>query len=74
MNRGTTNDAIHGRIRLETSGTVVMLPLIQSIIVVISPIGDHAPPLLAAMIMILEKIHLSAGLAIIFKLHLDIGF
>ena len=38
-----------------TSGTEVTLPLTQSIIVVTSPMGDHAPPLLAAMMMILAN-------------------
>ena len=35
------------------------LPFIQSMIVVTSPMGDQAPPLLAAITMILPKIQRS---------------
>ena len=56
---GTIIDIKPGINREDIRGPVVILPFIQSIIVVTSPIGDHAPPLLAAIIIILPYTHLS---------------
>ncbi len=46
---------------------VVTLPFIQSIMVVTSPIGDHAPPELAARMIIPAKNHLSSLSSISFR-------
>ena len=48
---GMTRETIHGNIRYRIRLPAVTLPLIQSMMVVTSPMGDHAPPLLAAMMM-----------------------
>ena len=48
---GTTIHTIEGINRYEINSGVVTLSPIQSIVVVTSPIGDHAPPALAAIII-----------------------
>ena len=47
---GTTIEIIEGTIISEITPAAVITPLFQSIIVVTSPIGEKAPPELAAMI------------------------
>ena len=46
---GMTTETIHGTKSVPISAVEVTLPRIHSMIVVTSPIGDQAPPLLAAM-------------------------
>lgn len=46
---GMTTETIHGTKSVPISAAEVTLPRIHSMIVVTSPIGDQAPPLLAAM-------------------------
>ena len=48
MATGMTTETIDGTIRFTISDVTVTLFAIHSMIVVTSPIGDHAPPLLAA--------------------------
>lgn len=52
----TTTDAIDGNISWESTPPVVIIPLIQSMMVVTSPIGEKAPPALAAIIIMPPKI------------------
>ena len=52
---GTSNETNEGRNVSNIIFPAVMLPFIQSIIVVTSPIGDHAPPAFAARITIPAK-------------------
>ena len=59
MTRGMTSDTRQGSRRLSMSLADETLPFIQSMIVVTSPMGDHAPPLLAAMTIRLAKIQRS---------------
>ena len=56
--RGTTIAIIEGTIRLTMIVEVVSCPPIQSIVVVTSPIGDHAPPALAEITTIPANNHL----------------
>ena len=49
-NSGTATLTSDGRNTRDMTLVVVICPPIQSIVVVTSPIGDHAPPELAAMI------------------------
>ena len=56
---GMITDTRAGRNSLATSRPEVTLPRIQSMMVVTSPMGEKAPPLLAAMTMTLAKIHRS---------------
>ena len=46
---GIATETTHGTKRVYIILPAVTLPRIQSMIVVTSPMGDHAPPLLAAM-------------------------
>ena len=52
-----------GRKSEPMSACEVTLPRIQSMMVVTSPMGDHVPPLLAAMTMMLAKSQRSLRLA-----------
>ena len=52
---GMTTETRHGRICVAMSDPAVTLPRIQSMMVVTSPMGDQAPPLLAAMTITLAK-------------------
>ncbi len=52
-------DTMHGTKSVPIRAAAVTLPRIQSMIVVTSPMGDHAPPLLAAMTIRLAKIQRS---------------
>ena len=61
---GMIIDTRHGRKRLTTRFAAVTLPRIHSMMVVTSPMGDQAPPLLAAMTITLANIHRSFLLAI----------
>ena len=56
---GMITDTRAGRNSLATSRPEVTLPRIQSMMVVTSPMGEKAPPLLAAMTITLAKIHRS---------------
>ena len=57
--RGTTMETRLGMNRFVINGAVLIFPSTQSMIVVTSPIGDQAPPLFAAIIIILANTHLS---------------
>lgn len=59
INTGTKVDTKLGNNSDSTNGREVTFPLTHNIMVVTSPIGDQAPPLFAAMMMILAKSHLS---------------
>ena len=61
--KGTSKEIIQGKIREDIKGNVLTFPRIHNMMVVTSPMGDHAPPLLAAIMIIPEKIHLSDGLS-----------
>lgn len=52
MTAGTITDTSAGRNRAFITPNVLMLPLTHSIMVVTSPIGENAPPLLAATMII----------------------
>ena len=54
---GTNKHAMLGKIKLPTMVVVVSCPPIQSMVVVTSPMGDHAPPALAAMTTMPAKSH-----------------
>ena len=56
---GTKADTMLGSIRFGMVAEVEMLPRTQSMMVVTSPMGDQAPPLFAAMMMILPNTHRS---------------
>lgn len=56
---GIMRDTKQGMMRNPMILGVVTLPRIHSIIVVISPIGDHAPPLFAAIMITPAKNHRS---------------
>ena len=56
---GINADTILGRIKWGIVDEVEIFPHTQSMIVVTSPIGDQAPPLFAAIIMILPNTHRS---------------
>ena len=56
---GINADTILGRIKWGIVDEVEIFPLTQSMIVVTSQIGDQAPPLFAAIIMILPNTHRS---------------
>ena len=49
MNKGISRDTKAGKKRCSISFKGLTFPAIQSMVVVTSPIGDHAPPALAAM-------------------------
>ncbi len=51
MHKGTNMETRLGRNMAGTMPSADTLPLTQSMMVVMSPMGDHAPPLLAAIIM-----------------------
>ena len=51
MKAGTSMDTNEGRKISVSTPCVVMTPLIHSIMVVTSPIGENAPPLLAEIMI-----------------------
>ena len=56
MNTGTTIDTSDGRNSSASTPPVVIMPFIHSMMVVTSPMGENAPPELAAIITIEAKI------------------
>ena len=59
INTGTNADTRLGKKRCGIVAEVEIFPLTHSMIVVTSPMGDQAPPLLAAITMMLPKIQRS---------------
>ena len=64
---GTIIASNEGMIRLGMTPAVVMLPFTQSMMVVTSPIGENAPPALAAMTIRQANLHLSVLSATILR-------
>lgn len=72
MIKGTSKQTILGIIIFEIIFKAVTCPPIHNIIVVTSPIGDHAPPALAAIISTPANIHKSCLFEISFLSNADI--
>src|SRR3990170_983075 len=66
--RGTRRHMILGNSKFLITSGAVICPPIQSIVVVTSPIGDQAPPALAAMIINPTKNNLISRLGMSFRI------